>query len=157
MPRELDIKDATAAVRNGYAYWREKCAGRLMPTRSDLKPAEMVSFLTHVILLDVLHGPLDFSYRLVGSSIDLHTHGRLTGCRMSDLPHQRKPSTIWAKMERIVESGQPSTSEVPYVGPHRDFLSVQDFAAPLGDAESGVTMIFIVVDFVARNRHLGPG
>ncbi len=38
-----------------------------MPSRSDLEPVEMKSFLASMILVDVKRKPLDFIYRLVGT------------------------------------------------------------------------------------------
>jgi hypothetical protein len=55
-------------VRQIYAYWDGKRAGRRMPSRSDLDPAEIVPFLPNLILVDVVaHAPLSLVYRLVGT------------------------------------------------------------------------------------------
>lgn len=49
--------------------WREKCAGRGMPARRDILPEEMRFLLGRILVLDVLHDPLRFRFRLVGTSL----------------------------------------------------------------------------------------
>jgi len=146
----LDLTEATHNLRSGYAYWLAKCAGRPMPVRADLDPAEMLPFLPHVALMDVLRDPADFRYRLLGTVVDAHMNGRYTGMRLSDLPHQRPPSRMWSHFSAVAETGTPLFSRMPYVGKHKDFMSAQDLLMPLGAPETGVTMIFCIVDFVLR-------
>lgn len=62
--------------------WREKCAGRGMPARRDILPEDMRFLLGRILVLDVLHDPLRFRFRLVGTSlveaIGFNPTGKLT-------------------------------------------------------------------------------
>ena len=49
------------------AYWQQKCDGRRMPSRGDIKPEEIVGFLPYIILVDVVPDERRFVYRLVGT------------------------------------------------------------------------------------------
>jgi hypothetical protein len=49
------------------AYWQAKLQGRLMPTRSDIDPLELVKFLPFICIVDVVDDPRRFVYRLVGT------------------------------------------------------------------------------------------
>ena len=86
----------SAKNRSGFEYWMSKRAGRRMPSRSDIDPAEIADLLPNVILIDVKHDPLDFRYRLIGTVIDAHMKEPMTGRWMSSIPHQRAPSRIWS-------------------------------------------------------------
>ncbi|WP_428248052.1 PAS domain-containing protein [Ferrovibrio sp.] len=157
----LDLSTATATLRTGYAYWQAKCAGRPMPVRADLQPPEMLPFLGHILLLDVLNGPRDFRYRLIGTAVDSHMNGRYTGLLASSLPHQREGNQMWRNFCHVADTGQPVFSHVSYVGKHKDFMAAQDLIMPLGTggmasgamgtAEAGVAMLFVVVDFALKS------
>jgi hypothetical protein len=49
------------------AYWRGKAAGRRMPQRGDIDPAELKPFLPRISLIDVVPDERRFVYRLVGT------------------------------------------------------------------------------------------
>ena len=49
------------------AYWEGKRRGRLMPSRADIEPLELVQFLPFICIVDVVDDPRRFVYRLVGT------------------------------------------------------------------------------------------
>jgi len=51
------------------AYWHQKRAGRAMPARADIEPAELKPMLPHLFMVDVEHEPLRLRYRLVGTAL----------------------------------------------------------------------------------------
>lgn len=127
-----------------------------MPERADLEPAEMLPFLPHVLLFDVLRRegdgdpePRDFRYRLVGTAVEHHMGQRYTGRVLSEQPHQREGSRIWSTFMAVARDGMPRHNHVPYVGPHADFLGIEDVLMPLG-RDGSVSMLFAVVDFIQR-------
>jgi hypothetical protein len=53
-----------------YEYWRQKAAGKAMPSRADLDPLDIPQLLPGVFLIDVVAGPpRRFRFRLVGTRI----------------------------------------------------------------------------------------
>lgn len=50
-------------------YWERKRAGRAMPARADIRPAEMKEHLGWIVLVDVLPDFADFRYRTVGTRV----------------------------------------------------------------------------------------
>ena len=57
-------------VQEALAYWESKRSGRRMPARRDFDPVfEVPRLLPWIVLVDVLHEPLDFRFRLIGSGI----------------------------------------------------------------------------------------
>ena len=130
------------------AYWRSKLAGRHMPDRADIDPAEMTAFLPYVFLIGVQTEPLDFQYRLIGTMMDQHMTERYTGRWMSEIPHQRDPSTIWRACQQVVITGQPMTSEVPYVGKHKEFKRTEDVIMPLTAGRDTVETLLVTAAFL---------
>jgi hypothetical protein len=147
----LEIDRATQRLQTAYGYWRTKCAIGRLPGRADIEPGEMVPFLAHVVLLDVLREPLDFRYRLMGTAVEAHMLRRYTGELMSAIEHQRPPSRIWSDFELVVTRRHPILTDVPYVGPHREFLRVQHVILPLAADGGNVDMILSVVDFIPKD------
>lgn len=151
----LDLNSATPLLRQAYDYWLAKCGNRSMPARADLDPAEITPLLPNVILMDVLRDtkpgwPLDFRYRLIGTRVDAMMNGRYTGMRMSEMPHQQPGSRIWGSLQTVTEQGRPQINRVPYVGQHKDFITVVDMVMPLSGDGRQVDMLFCVVEFIPR-------
>lgn len=153
----FDLDSATPLLRQAYAYWSAKCAGREMPARGDIEPADIVPLLPYLVLMDVLRDaqpgwPLDFRYRLIGTHVDIMMNGRYTGKCMSELPHQQPGSRIWQSLEAVTLARAPRVNRVPYIGPHKDFISVVDMVMPLSSDGDTVDMLFCIIDFVPRAR-----
>lgn len=65
-------------------YWESKRAGRLMPSRADIKPAEMKEYLGWIILIDVLPGCEDFRFRMIGTRVGQYFLADATGQTMRE-------------------------------------------------------------------------
>jgi hypothetical protein len=147
--------EATPLLRQAHAYWDGRRRGRRMPARADIDPLDILPLLPHVILMDVLRDakpgwPLDFRYRLLGTRVDAMMNARYTGLCLSDLPHQRPPGRLWDSLATVTAAQEPRINRVPYVGPHKDYLSVVDMVMPLSADGAQVDMLFCIVDFVPR-------
>jgi len=148
LPSSLsDLDIATDRLRAAYDHWNTLRGERAMPSRADLDPSAIPHLLPHIILFAVEHDPLDFIYRVVGTEVERHIASRLTGLRMSEIPHQRPPSTIWSRLQRVVDAGQPAAHKVPYVGPHRDFKEAWDVVLPFSADDRIVSGLLVLVDF----------
>ncbi|MBA4208252.1 MAG: hypothetical protein C0454_01845 [Parvibaculum sp.] len=67
----LSFQDAR--LREIHAYWERKRAGRPFPARMDVSPAEIVSHLPSLFLVDVVppaHAIGDFRVRLMGTALN---------------------------------------------------------------------------------------
>lgn len=83
---ELDIDCGRyPEIDRALAYWREKKAGRELPSRADIDPLEIAKSLPRVMMTEVHYDPLEFRYRLAGTGL-FAVHGQeLTGMRAQDL------------------------------------------------------------------------
>jgi hypothetical protein len=144
-----DIK--SPKLQQALAYWNEKRGQRQMPARADIDPMEMIPLLPHVILLDVLGDPLDFRYRLIGTLVEDHMSAPYTGRRFSEFQGQREGSRIWTCSERVLNEKQPVRSDIPYIGPMRDFTTIEDIMMPLSSDGESVDVIFIAVEYIRKH------
>ncbi len=147
---DLDLSEVRSdIVKQGYAYWRSRCAGRL-PARAMIDPADIPALLPHVVIHGVRRDPLDFVYRIVGAEVLRHMSENRTGQWMSAIPEQKPPSRIWDNLATIAETGRPLLNRTPYTGPHREFLRMESVQLPLAADGARVDMILVFVDFLKR-------
>lgn len=65
-------------------HWNAKRGARAMPSRDDLRPAEMRAHLGWLCMLDVLDGGAEFRYRLIGTMISEYFFWNPTGKTVSE-------------------------------------------------------------------------
>ncbi len=134
-------------LKEAFAYWQSKLAGRSMPARRDIDPVEMPQLLAYLMLIDVLPAPLDFRYRLIGTEIRAIIARDYTGLRFSQVPGKDRGSVVWSNCEEVVLSKAPLSRAPPYVGPERDLRRCGNVLLPLSEDGSEVSMILLVVNF----------
>jgi len=149
---EIAYREVSSTVlRGGYEYWSGRKGGRPFPSRRDFDPmVEIPRLARSMMLLDVSHDPLDFRYRLIGTSVREHLGGDLTGRRWSEIEFQRAPNPIWLHHQWVVENRQPRFVRPNYIGPHRSFMLVESAVLPLGDDDDRVDMLMLFVDFRSK-------
>ncbi len=72
--------------RHALAHWSALAAGSRLPGYQQVDPVDLRPALGYVLLLDVLEGGQDFSYRLFGSTIGRVSGFDMTGKRLSEHP-----------------------------------------------------------------------
>ena len=153
---------ASQNVLAGYDYWLEKKRALsaddltepgLLPARTDFDPLiEVPRLAPRMMLMDVLQDPLDFRYRLVGSALRRHMAQDWTGKRLSEIPFQRVGSTVWDNNVIVIRERRPILARPPYIGPHKDFRSVERVILPLASDGRQVDLLMFFVDFIGANR-----
>jgi hypothetical protein len=129
-------------------YWEGKRLGRKMPARRDLDPLLEVPRMTPwIVLTDVLHDPLDFRFRLIGSGVVDKSRANHTGKLFSEMPAFGPGNHLWTSHAEVAKTATPLRSEPPYVGRMRNVRGVADIHLPLSDDDVTVNMIFSVVVF----------
>lgn len=147
-----DWLDGTSnpVLRQAYDYWERRRDSRPMPARRDLDPVDIPHLLPWLMLTDVLHEPLDFRYRLIGTGIVARSRRDFTGFRLSELSHTGPGSMVWRHRREVVETGRPVFAIPPYTGADATVLRVSGIHMPLSEDGERVTMIFSVVAYEHR-------
>ncbi|WP_303979142.1 PAS domain-containing protein [Dongia mobilis] len=136
----------------GFRYWNSRRRGRPVPARADLDPLiDVPKLVPNVVLFDVRHEPLDFRWRLVGSRVRQNFWHDYTGQWFSQDPnYNNRESSVWRSLELVDRNQQPVLLRPVYVGPHDDFMYVENILLPLGVNREGWGMQMILIDFIRK-------
>ena len=130
-------------------YWLQQCGGDgTLPTRSAIKVSDVGKHLSWTVIFEKLSNPLDFRYRLVGTSITERTKADFTGKLISSLDGKGPGSQIWNFLEHIAETKSPDLTTVPYVGPCTRYSHTTLLGLPLAAENNQPPMIVLIADFV---------
>jgi hypothetical protein len=133
-------------VHEASAYWNLKRGSRRMPSRKDIDPVEIPRLLSSTALVDVLYDPLDFRFRLLGTAIDNITVKNLRGVRFSELPYLTEGNKGWTDYAYVARTGQPLTTDRPYIGKNKMVVRLTDSLFPLSDDGETVNMVWSFLD-----------
>jgi hypothetical protein len=90
-----------------WEYWNTKRGTRLMPARADLDPLEIPRLLPVVYLLDVLHDPLRFRVRLVGTAVREFAGEDFTGQPVDENLYDNRADDAVDVLKQVVERKAP--------------------------------------------------
>jgi len=137
---------AIAAVVN---YWRAKAGPRKMPSRAELDPIEMRSFLRKILIIDVMANG-DFVYRLCGTDISERNRQDLTGRRADSESLGASAPQFLDAYTRTVAARAPIFFLGHMWWQQRDHISFEQVILPLSSDGEKVDKLLSVVDFEAR-------
>jgi hypothetical protein len=106
----IDPKDER--LRQLYAYWCERCAGRSMPARTEIDPLDFRYILGNIVLLGVERDPppanaVRFRVRLQGTEIVQRLGFDLTGRTLDDLAMPAFRGLIANAVAEVAADGVP--------------------------------------------------
>lgn len=149
-PLSLYVDPAVALVdarlKDLLAYWQDKRGERPMPARADIAPADMVTHLPRLALLNVTEpgqGPEDFSVRLSGTGIDDLLGKDHRGARLGDMLPQPEARLVAAALAALVEHKRPMRFFADARLPGNPEAQVEGIALPLGPDNGPVNMILL--------------
>lgn len=133
-------------------YWDSKRAGRAMPSRADIKPAEMKEYLGWIILIDVLPGCDDFRFRMIGTRVGQYFLADATGQSMRDAFAAYGDAVINGIVATHRKTARDQVVVRAYGGAGwlgRSFLDFDAIYLPLSDDGVTVNMILSAFTFDA--------
>lgn len=89
------------------AYWDKERGKRPMPARTDIDPVELRFILGHLILLEVLRGPLQFRVRLQGTEMKWWMGHDLTGKTLDQLSSPQLEAVAYECLANTIETAAP--------------------------------------------------
>ena len=108
-------------LRRLFGYWDSRRGERAMPARRDLDPVDFAYALPGIVLIDVLHKPLRFRARLVGTMVVTRLGYDLTGHMIDELRDPTYRETILASYREVVAARRPSVVQRDEVAEGRSF------------------------------------
>jgi hypothetical protein len=134
------------------AYWQSKRQGRAMPSRADIEPAEIKTFLPLSILVDVTYderGEPDFTYRLVGTR-EVEIRGSdPTGRRVAEAYHGPSVENVIGCYRLVVDNRVPFLDDEYFVRDGDNFADEANLFLPLSNDGERVNMVMV---FTAYRR-----
>lgn len=140
-----DTEPRSEISRQLLAYWNSRRGDREFPGRQDVDPSALTAILPHLLLVNVAYNPLDFAYRLIGTTVVARSARDYTGMRLMELPSQSKPSEIWTLYETAVVERRPAQKRIPYLRIEGKFVEMQ--ALPLASDSATIDMLIGSVTF----------
>lgn len=151
----MNMSESQQALLKHWAAYHVEKGG--LPSRNDFSLRDLGKHVTHIVIMDVKLDPLDFEYRLVGTSVAEFLKQDYTGTRLSSLPGKGPDSKLWSFMKKTFEDGQPHYFEVPYVGPQQGPDSVYTLYLPLASDHETPDKIMLVPHFATRTAIIHVG
>jgi hypothetical protein len=143
---DWDLAFERPETLRGLAYWRSLCAGRPMPSRRELKPRAMLSFLTYVNIVDVIpepDGAFDYAVSLEGGHA-LEILGHMAGRRLAEFlpePLQRRWRYCF-DLPRVGAAPARITTRASTV--RKNWLKCEELLAPLSGDDGRLQSVFWV-------------
>ena len=132
-------------LRRLYAYWDERRGAREFPGRPDIDPIDMHFALGHISLIDVLHEPMRFRYRLHGSITAARLGIDLTGKFANEIPEPGWRGFVEDNFRTVVATRRPLARSAD-----RDRMwSFDSIILPLGLADGVINMLLLCVEYHA--------
>lgn len=134
-------------LRLAYHYWRSKCAGRSMPRRVDIDPAEIPALLPNILITEMLEEGTRYRYRLAGSAVTEAFGRSLTGQYVDELmkgPYRDFLVRLYRKIyleRRCIFCGSR------YIGGAKPGVTTKRLLMPLSNDDLVVDQVLIVQTF----------
>jgi hypothetical protein len=146
-PIEVDwsLGFVDSATRTALAYWQSRRGEREMPTRDDIRPSQMRSFLPHIALIEPLGPsamPDDYLVRLAGSFTE-RIFGRVGGLRLSDFLSPDFQQRWRGSYDMVRFSRRPLRGSGRVAFENKSWLMSETLVAPLGEAGKPINMLFV--------------
>jgi len=143
----------SAMLTTAHGIWLAARGAAEMPSLAMLEhhPA-LEPMQPQLLLMAVETEPHDFRYVRIGSRMQQLSNADYTGRRMSEILHQRAPSTVWDHLTAAVDCRAPVKGVLPYVGRSRDISSIFHIVMPLATDGERIDHLLICVDLYQSVR-----
>jgi hypothetical protein len=137
-----------SCITNLYSYWRRQKGNKSCPSRSDIRPKDLVPHLPHVFMVDVLDDE-NFRFRLAGSRFCDVTQRRMAG----EFIEAVFPETFCAEVRN---AWQQASDGATVLGrgqvwiPAKDFLQWEGIVLPLSQSGKDIDTLVGVIEFQPR-------
>ncbi|MEQ8345197.1 MAG: PAS domain-containing protein [Sneathiellaceae bacterium] len=143
---KLELSEITdPRLSRGLAYWDRVRGGRVMPSRRDIRPREILALLPHVFLADVLTEPLRFRMRLAGTEVVNRFGEELTGRMLEEIDLGDRAMPILASYVATVAERAPQLTMEEYLRRDGRLMHYRRLLCPLSTDERRVDMLFGVM------------
>jgi len=142
-----------------YDYWVSLRGDRAMPSRKDVDALHIPpEFLPNLMLIDVLHEPRRYRYRLIGTQVVAASGEDRTGQTFENVGFFKAHPVVLEQYNCVVEHGRPLHSLEPFTNfKTGGTYDVDRLLLPLSTDGRSVDTMMVLFHFKtgAYARHLG--
>jgi hypothetical protein len=153
MRADAGLAFGAASLQEAHRVWHEKADGRAMPSREDMSPRALKSFLTEVALHDIVYegDNIRFRSRVTGTEL-ARTHGSGRGQFIDEAVPSPFRERWTAMLKLALDVGGPVRVSSPIEFQNRTYLQAEILCAPLGSVDSLPDAMFIVMHVSSRTE-----
>lgn len=129
-----------------HEYWLSRRAGRAMPRRADINPADIPHLLPAIALVDIEPEPFRVRYRVVGTRLVQDMGHDFTGFYLDELRFD-KPDELLALYRRAAEEKAPTFRSGTWRRPDGIVWGLETAILPLSEDGEHVTQCLAIEDF----------
>lgn len=142
----LDLREITdPRLLRGLAYWDRVRGDRVMPSRRDIRPREILALLPHVFLADILADPLRFRIRLAGTEVVNRFGEELTGKMLDEIDLGDRTASIVDSYAATVADRAPTLTIEEFQRRDGRLMHYRRLLCPLSTDGRKVDMLFGVM------------
>jgi hypothetical protein len=135
----------SAAIAAALDYWRSKSVAPSIPSRSQIDPLEMRSFLSKLLMIDV-ESDREFAYRLCGTRVAAINGKDLTGQRASEVNLGASSQQFIEVYQRVIRSKEPILFTGRLWWQDREWVGFEQIILPLSTDGRAVDKLMCVID-----------
>jgi hypothetical protein len=140
---EARIAACHSDIRIMVEYWRRKAGNRRMPSRSDIDPVEIKSFLPRITLVDVVADARRFVYRLVGTEEVASRGSDPTGRSVAEAYFAASAEESLVCYEWVARHAEPYCYRDDFYAPDGALEKQDVIFLPLSEDGESVNMILV--------------
>jgi hypothetical protein len=142
---QTDQAPASAKGRAFRDHWLGLRGDRVMPPRGALDPLDIAPLLPHIVLVDVLGGPMRLRYRLIGTFVTELAGRDATGRFVDRALYGRNLEAVAWPYRQVAQTRAPVATLSGALFSDRDWQCIENMFVPFGDGEA-VEMIAVCID-----------
>jgi hypothetical protein len=131
-----------------YAEWQAWRGERELPSRADFDPLQLKYMIGRLSLLDVLHDPLRFHYRVHGTEVADRFGFDMTGKSLDAWPDAGHRALIHENFVKVVDGRTPLVQQRERTMSHGRVQRYVALVLPLSSHGMAVDMLMIGVEFI---------
>lgn len=140
---DLDMNFVRQEINDFLIYWNSKRGARKFPSRADIAPRDIQSFLPWVHMHDIASDGKEYRVRLIGTKLS-ETFGNRSGQSVSSLP-PGVAERVGQAIDWVLEAGAPVRTYAPHAAlPGQEFQGIESCFAPLSSNGTDIDMIIAV-------------
>jgi hypothetical protein len=138
----------TPALLRLHRDWEKRRAGREFPARRDFDVLDLQYAIGQLALLDVVHTPLRFRFRLHGTGISQRVGYDMTGKDLDDLPPPKVREAMRQHFSAVVAERTPLVEMRERQVTDDSFISSEVLVLPLARDGATIDMLLVGVAFL---------